>query len=173
MEDVKEDILAENKTDPICGMLVSSKAFSSEYHGRTYYFCSRGCRGRFEAETEQYGKSKEYDLGIIGGGPAGLTAAVYASVTRLHTFFISEDIGGQAIDSTKIKHYMGFDFITGPELVEKFKDQFLDRHYLEHVIDEVTRNSPKDGDYEIITRNRNSCLARAVYLARMEETIKQ
>mgnify|MGYP002282226748 CR=1 FL=1 len=54
-----------------------------------------------------------YDLLIIGGGPAGLTAAVYASVSRINTFFIANDIGGQAIDSTKIRNYMGFDFISG------------------------------------------------------------
>ena len=158
------DVIADVK-DPICGMWVRQESFASNYKGRTYYFCSQGCRDIFEAETEQYGKSKEYDLVIIGGGPAGLTAAVYASVTRLHTFLISEDIGGQAIDSTKIKNYMGFDFITGPELVEKFKEQFLHRHYLEHVMDEVTSINPKDGDYEIITRNKNSYLAKAVIIA--------
>ena len=146
-------------------MRVGLDSFTATYNERTYYFCSQGCRDIFEVETEQYGKSKEYDLVIIGGGPAGLTAAVYASVTRLHTFLISEDIGGQAIDSTKIKNYMGFDFITGPELVEKFKDQFLHRHYLEHVMDEVTSINPKNGDYEIITRNKNSYLAKAVIIA--------
>jgi alkyl hydroperoxide reductase subunit F len=151
--------------DPVCGMRLDSAGFTAEHEGRTYYFCSQGCRDIFQAETEQYGESKQYDLVIIGAGPAGLTAAVYASVTRLHTFFISEDIGGQAIDSTKIKNYMGFDFITGPELVEKFKDQFLHRHYLEHVMDEVTSINPKDGDYEIITRSKENYLAKAVIIA--------
>ena len=151
--------------DPVCGMHVDSDDFTAIYDDRTYYFCSDGCRDRFKAETEQYDKSSKYDLIIIGGGPAGLTAAVYASVTRLHTFLISKDIGGQAIDSTKIKNYMGFDFITGPELVEKFKDQFLHRHYLEHVMDEVTSIDPKDGDYEIITRNNNRYLTKAVIIA--------
>jgi alkyl hydroperoxide reductase subunit F len=158
------DVIADVR-DPICGMRVGRGNFASNYNGRTYYFCSQGCRDIFEAETEQYGKSKEYDLIIIGGGPAGLTAAVYASVTRLHTFLISEDIGGQAIDSAKIKNYMGFDFITGPELVEKFKEQFLHRHYLEHVMDEVTSINPKDGDYEITARNKNRYLAKAVIIA--------
>ena len=165
MENSEERRSIANKIDPICGMDVALNSFVTTYNNRTYYFCSEGCRDRFEAETEQYGKSKDYDLIIIGGGPAGLTAAVYASVTRLHTFLICKDIGGQAIDSTKIKNYMGFDFITGPELVEKFKDQFLHRHYLEHVMDEVTSISPKDGDYEIITRNKNTYMAKAVIIA--------
>ena len=168
MENVKNRerrSVTKDSIDPVCGMRVGLDSFTATYNERTYYFCSQGCRDIFEVETEQYGKSKEYDLVIIGGGPAGLTAAVYASVTRLHTFLISEDIGGQAIDSTKIKNYMGFDFITGPELVEKFKDQFLHRHYLEHVMDEVTSINPKNGDYEIITRNKNSYLAKAVIIA--------
>lgn len=151
--------------DPVCGMGVTSEKYSSKYKDKIYYFCSQGCKDRFETEVEQYDKTGEYDLIIIGAGPAGLTAAVYASVTRLHTFLISKDIGGQAIDSTKIKNYMGFDFITGPELVGKFKDQFLHRHYLEHVMDEVTSINSKDGDYDIITRNKNRYLAKAVIIA--------
>ena len=146
-------------------MEVSSDTFSTTHNDKIYYFCSQGCKDRFEAEIEQYKKSSEYDLIIIGAGPAGLTAAVYASVMRLHTFLISEDIGGQAIDSTKIKNYMGFDFITGPELVEKFRNQFLHRHYIEHTIDEVMSINSKDGDYEIITRSKNAYLTKAVIIA--------
>lgn len=165
MNNSKKNNPPKDTLDPICGMQADSDRFSAVYNDKTYYFCSQGCKNRFEAETDQYNKSKEYDLIIIGAGPAGLTAAVYASVLRLHTFLISKDIGGQAIDSTKIKNYMGFDFITGPELVEKFKNQFLHRHYIEHIIDEVISINPKDGDYEIITRNKNSYLAKAVILA--------
>jgi alkyl hydroperoxide reductase subunit F len=146
-------------------MEVDSDGFSATYNGRTYYFCSQGCKDKFQAEIEQYGQSSQYDLIIIGAGPAGLTAAVYASVFRLRTFLISKDIGGQAIDSTKIKNYMGFDFVTGPELVEKFRNQFLHRHYIEHVIDEVISIHPRDGGYEIITRSKNAHLAKAVIVA--------
>jgi alkyl hydroperoxide reductase subunit F len=152
MENKNQDNLPKNVNDPICGMQVDSDNFSTVSNDRVYYFCSQGCKDRFEAETEQYDKSSKYDLIIIGAGPAGLTAAVYASVLRLHTFLISKDIGGQAIDSTKIRNYMGFDFITGPELIDKFKNQFLHRHYLEHVIDEVT------------SRSKNVYLAKSVII---------
>jgi alkyl hydroperoxide reductase subunit F len=151
--------------DPICGMRVGSNRFSATYDGKIYYFCSQGCKDKFEAEIERYDKSNEYDLIIIGAGPAGLTAAVYASVMRMHTFLVSKDMGGQAIDSTKIKNYMGFDFITGPELVDKFKNQFLHRHYIHHVMDEVTSIKTKDADYEIITRNNDSFLAKTIIIA--------
>ena len=165
MKSRKQNNSEKEVIDPICGMQVTSSCFSAAYNGRTYYFCSQGCRDKFKDDIEQYDKSLKYDLIIIGAGPAGLTAAVYASVSRLHTFLISKDIGGQAIDSTKIKNYMGFEFITGPELVEKFRNQFLHRHHIEHMIDEVISINPEDGDYEIITRSKNSYLAKAVIIA--------
>jgi len=161
----KQNNLKKDAIDPVCGMQINSDSFSATHNGKVYYFCSQGCKDRFKAEIDRYSKGNEYDLIIVGAGPAGLTAAVYASVMRMHTFLISKDIGGQAIDSKKIKNYMGFDFITGPELVDKFRAQFLHRHYLEHVIDEVVRISPKDGNYEIITRNNSSYLAKAVIIA--------
>src|SRR5207245_1453989 len=41
--------------DPVCGMTVDrSTAFRSDYHGRTVYFCSAGCKARFDAEPERY-----------------------------------------------------------------------------------------------------------------------
>ncbi|MEJ2703011.1 MAG: FAD-dependent oxidoreductase [Sedimentisphaerales bacterium] len=160
-----ENNLIKNTIDPICGMGVDSNRFSATYNEKTYLFCSQGCKDKFEVETERYEKEGEYDLLIIGAGPGGLTAAVYASVMRLHTFLISQDVGGQAIDSTKVKNYMGFDFITGPELVEKFRDQFLHRHYLEHVMDEVTGIVPVNGYYQVTTRSKRSYQARAVIVA--------
>jgi len=165
MKNSKQSNLKRDTIDPVCGMQIDSDSFSATYNDKTYHFCSQGCKDKFKAEIDHFDKNNQYDLIIIGAGPAGLTAAVYASVMRLHTFLISKDLGGQAIDSAKIKNYMGFDFITGPELVDKFKAQFLHRHYLEHVMDEVTRINPKDGDYEIITRNKSSYLARAVIIA--------
>jgi alkyl hydroperoxide reductase subunit F len=165
LENTKQDNFEIKAVDPICGMVVDSDRFSAAYDGKTYYFCSQGCKDKFGAEIEQYNKSNEYDLIIIGAGPAGLTASVYASVMRIHTFVVSKDMGGQAVDSTKIKNYMGFDFITGPELVYKFKNQFLHRHYIHHVMDEVTSIKPKNGDYEITTRNNDSFLAKTIIIA--------
>jgi len=62
------------------------------------------------------------DLIIIGGGPAGITAAVYAARKRLDFSVITKDIGGQAAWSGKIENYTGYQFIAGPDLVKKFSD---------------------------------------------------
>src|SRR3989338_5929974 len=63
-----------------------------------------------------------YDLIIIGAGPAGITATVYAARKKLNFLVISLDIGGQAAWSGDIENYTGYQFITGPELASKFEE---------------------------------------------------
>ncbi len=67
-------------------------------------------------------QNKIYDLIIIGAGPAGITAAVYAARKRLDVLVITKDIGGQAAWSGDIENYTGYQFVTGPELVAKFEE---------------------------------------------------
>lgn len=64
-----------------------------------------------------------YDLIIIGAGPAGLTAAVYAARKMMRTLVISENIGGQSNESWAIENYMGYLMITGSDLMTKFEEQ--------------------------------------------------
>lgn len=64
----------------------------------------------------------QYDLIIIGGGPAGMTAAIYAARKKLKTLILTRDIGGQAAWSSDIENYLGFSMVTGAELVKKFED---------------------------------------------------
>ena len=65
-----------------------------------------------------------YDLIIVGGGPAGFTAGLYAGRARLKTLLIEKYVfGGQVTNTFEIKNYPGFDTITGPELVEKMLNQ--------------------------------------------------
>lgn len=68
-------------------------------------------------------ENKLYDVIIIGGGPAGLTAALYASRRKLDTLVITKDIGGQAAATNEIENYPGFDFIDGPTLMQNFHKQ--------------------------------------------------
>jgi len=63
-----------------------------------------------------------YDLIIIGAGPAGITASVYAARKRMNFLVVSKDIGGQAAYSGDIENYTGYQFITGPELTAKFEE---------------------------------------------------
>ncbi len=63
---------------------------------------------------------KIYELIIIGAGPAGITAGIYAARKKNDFIIITKDIGGQASLSWEIENYIGYQFITGPELIEKF-----------------------------------------------------
>ena len=63
-----------------------------------------------------------YDLIIIGAGPAGITAAVYAARKKMSMLVISPDIGGQAAWSGDIENYTGYQFISGPDLAAKFEE---------------------------------------------------
>ena len=63
-----------------------------------------------------------YDLIVIGAGPAGITAAVYAARKKMDAIVLTGDVGGQAAWSGDIENYTGYQFVTGPELVAKFEE---------------------------------------------------
>lgn len=67
---------------------------------------------------------KEIDLIIIGAGPAGLTAAIYAARANLETLVLEKDvIGGQVRSSYTIENYPGFEIIKGNELGDRIQEQ--------------------------------------------------
>ncbi len=67
---------------------------------------------------------EEYDIVIVGGGPAGLTAGLYASRAKLKTLIIeSKWPGGQLLNTELIEDYPGFERITGAELAERMEQQ--------------------------------------------------
>jgi NADH-dependent peroxiredoxin subunit F len=66
-----------------------------------------------------------YDLIIIGGGPAGAAAAVYASRKRLNTLFITTEFGGQSVVSEQIFNWIGNVSLSGQELADNFKKHVM------------------------------------------------
>lgn len=154
------------RRDPVCKMeIAEEKAIKAEYDGKIYYFCSAGCRDKFLKEKSHKTVRSQYDFIIVGGGPAGLTAAVYAATLKIHAFLITKDLGGQAIDSTKIVNYMGYDFITGPELIQKFKYQLIHSHYIDHLIADVEKIEPVKRGFEVTTSELNKYFTKAVIVA--------
>ncbi|MFH1472826.1 MAG: FAD-dependent oxidoreductase [bacterium] len=59
-----------------------------------------------------------YDLAIIGGGPAGVSAGIYAARKHLKTIFITETFGGQSVESVGIENWIGTDKISGVDFAK-------------------------------------------------------
>ncbi|MBP2134286.1 alkyl hydroperoxide reductase subunit F [Methanomicrobium sp. W14] len=91
-----------------------------------------------------------YDVLVLGGGPAGLTAAMYSSRKMLSCMIITENIGGQALESWSIENYMGFRIITGGELMQKFENQIKSEN-IRVEPDSVSEVSEKNSLFEIKT----------------------
>jgi len=94
-----------------------------------------------------------YDIIIIGAGPAGLSASVYAARKQLKTLLISVDIGGQINTTLGIENYLGYQFIEGPDLIDKFNTQ-IDKYPIEQEIgSKVTRLNKIKGGFQAITED--------------------
>ncbi|MEJ5272936.1 MAG: FAD-dependent oxidoreductase [Spirochaetota bacterium] len=78
---------------------------------------------QIENKTKPLMESVIYDVIIIGGGPSALTAAVYCLRKGLKTGLITKDFGGQIIETSVVENYMGYKYIEGVTLAQKFKQQ--------------------------------------------------
>lgn len=102
-----------------------------------------------------------FDIAILGGGPAGLTAALYARRYGLKTILIGKDIGGTANFAHKIDNYPGFHG-SGKSLMRKFYNQALKNGA--EIINEEIINIKRDKSF-IITATNRKFYAKAVIIA--------
>ncbi|MFH1996970.1 MAG: FAD-dependent oxidoreductase [Candidatus Omnitrophota bacterium] len=105
-----------------------------------------------------------YDLIIIGAGPAGITAGVYAARKKLKLLVITEDIGGQAAWSGDIENYTGYQFVTGPELAAKF-DEHMRKYGIDVRESEPVRSIRKDNNLIRIESAQGVYFARSAIIA--------
>jgi len=106
-----------------------------------------------------------YDLMIIGGGPAGLAAGVYAARKQLKTLLISGDIGGQINTTWGIENYLGYQFIEGPELINKFQEQVGQFPIDQKIGDKVKQLSKVKGGFKATTEADEKYQSKAVVFA--------
>ncbi len=109
-----------------------------------------------------------YDVVIVGGASAGLTAAMYASRQALKTLIITKDIGGQALLTNDIENYPAFEHIGGFELMSRFEQQ-AKNFGAEFVYEEVSSiQKEKEGHFTVkttATTSNNQYDTRTIILA--------
>jgi NADH-dependent peroxiredoxin subunit F len=108
-----------------------------------------------------------YDLCIVGAGPAGVAAGVYAARKRLKTVFITESFGGQSTESIGIENWIGTKNITGPEFGKMLEEHL--RFYADDFVDiklgEKVALVSKDGEGFWIKTENNSYKSKTVLIA--------
>lgn len=105
-----------------------------------------------------------YDVIIVGAGPAGLAAAIYTVRRAFKTLVISKDIGGQMALTENIENYPGFKQISGPDLAQKIKEQ-AEHFGAEFVFSEVNKIEKVEAGFILTTVDGQAVQARAVILA--------
>jgi alkyl hydroperoxide reductase subunit F len=105
-----------------------------------------------------------HELIIVGAGPAGITAGVYAARKRINILMIAGDVGGQTSFSWDIENYIGYQFITGPELVQKFREH-LSKFDVELKEDEKVTSVEKSHETITIKTDKGDYSAKTVIIA--------
>ena len=106
-----------------------------------------------------------YDLIIIGGGPAGITAGIYAARQKLNTLLITKSFGGQMLKKSEmIENYPGFEEISAFELIQKFEKQ-LKKQKIDIEMDEVTKVGKREKFFFVNTKSKNKFKAKAMIIA--------
>lgn len=100
------------------------------------------------------------DCVVVGGGPAGFSAAIYLVRKKLKTLVISPEFGGQAAKSAEVENYLGFTKISGPELMQKFFEH-AEAIGVETQTAEVTKIEKKEDDF-IVSYDNGSVVARSI-----------
>jgi alkyl hydroperoxide reductase subunit F len=105
-----------------------------------------------------------YDLIIIGGGPAGLTAAIYAIRKRLNVLLLSKDLGGKTNYHLSLPWVEDYQVIKGLEVVTKFRNELEYLDFARHI--EAVDKVEKKEDHFIVTTKGGAILeSKAVILA--------
>jgi len=107
-----------------------------------------------------------YDVIIIGGGPAGIAAGIYAARKKLNTLLISKDFIGQAGRAFLVENYPGFEEIMGADLMKKFSQHLAKFEIDINEGEEVSKISKrKDGAFEVRTSQKDRYSAKAIIIA--------
>jgi thioredoxin-disulfide reductase len=96
--------------------------------------------------------SRVYEVIVVGAGPAGITAAIYAARKKMELAVLATNIGGQVVLTSEIENYTGFQYISGEELSAKFREH-LERFGFELVTEEAQKVEREGDSFRVKTDN--------------------
>lgn len=106
-----------------------------------------------------------YDTIIVGGGPAGMNAALYAARKGLKTGIVTFDIGGQVLNTSEVENYIGTPTILGPDMADAWKSHMLRYNVEMYEFVHVERIEKEDRFFKIHTDDGKAFTSRTVIIA--------
>ncbi|MEK9194411.1 MAG: FAD-dependent oxidoreductase, partial [Patescibacteria group bacterium] len=104
-----------------------------------------------------------YDLVIIGGGPAGVSAGVYAARKKIKTVLITDNFGGQSLVSADIQNWIGTKSVSGFDLAKMFEEHLRIQEDIEIVEgDKISKISKTKSGFELKTENGKTLESKTV-----------
>jgi alkyl hydroperoxide reductase subunit F len=105
-----------------------------------------------------------YDLIVVGGGPAGLTATIYAIRKRLNVLLVSPDLGGKTNFHLELPDLESYRVVRGIEVIEKFRRE-LEYLKFAHQLEMVTEIEQDNGTFIVHTKEGSELPAKSVIIA--------
>ena len=107
-----------------------------------------------------------YDLIIIGGGPGGVAAGVYAARKKINTLLVTDDFGGQSVTSAAIANWIGTKSISGYDLAKNLEDHLRAQENIEIIDDDRVTVAQKTGaGFSVSTENGKTFETKYILLA--------
>jgi NADH-dependent peroxiredoxin subunit F len=121
--------------------------------------------GATQREAAKLSAKEVFDVLVVGGGPAGAAAAIYAARKGIHTGVVADRFGGQVMDTLGIENFISVKYTEGPKLVAS-----LEEHVKEYGVDVMTLQRaaklvPGEGLHEVRLENGAALKARSVIVA--------
>lgn len=107
-----------------------------------------------------------FDLIVIGGGPAGVSAGIYAARKKIKTLLITDSFGGQSLVSDNIENWIGEKVISGFDLAEKLESHLRAQEDIEIINnDKVKTITEENGLFKLTTEKGKNLESKTIFLA--------
>lgn len=112
-------------------------------------------------------KSSEtnFDVVIIGAGPAGLTAGMYAARQGLKTAIVGGEVGGQALWASEVENFIGWRLISGKELIQNFREHAATFGVVCFEGELINAIIPGEDGFDIFTREGTALKSKAIIIS--------